>query len=78
VGDLPLHIQNGVNGFIFSTAINEKVIVEEMLAMLTRLSNDPSSCKEISENNRAYAAAHFGLTNFAASYQQLFQTHIQS
>jgi L-malate glycosyltransferase len=77
VGDLPRHIRDGVNGFIFSTATNEEVILEEMISRLRQLSNDPILCREMSEANRAYAAEHFGLPNFASSYQQLFQTHRQ-
>jgi L-malate glycosyltransferase len=78
VGDLPHHIRDGVNGFIFSTSANEEVIIEEMLEMLQRLSNDSTTCRQISENNRTYAAEHFGWPNFAASYQQLFQTHTRA
>lgn len=77
VGDLPHHIRDGVNGYLFSTATSEAVIVEEMLSILRRLSDDPVRCREISDANRAYAEAHFGLTSFASSYQQLYQTLTQ-
>jgi glycosyltransferase involved in cell wall biosynthesis len=77
VGDLPHHIRDGVNGYLFSTATSEAVIVEEMLSILRRLSDDPVHCREMSDANRAYAATHFGLTSFASSYQQLYQTLTQ-
>jgi L-malate glycosyltransferase len=76
VGDLPVHIKNGVNGFLFSQVNDEKGILDEGIKLIWKLLDDPTLCATISGNNIKYAAENFGLATFESNYQKLFDTYL--
>lgn len=71
VGDLPVHIQNEQQGFLFSTVDDEEKIVSEAIDYVEKLLINPSLCIKISADNMVYAREHFGLSKFEEAYQQL-------
>jgi glycosyltransferase involved in cell wall biosynthesis len=73
VGDIPFHIQNGENGFLFSTVDNEEQIVNEATAIINRLKNHPEERKKISAAGIRYANDNFGIDRFNQDYRQLFE-----
>jgi glycosyltransferase involved in cell wall biosynthesis len=76
VGDLPLHIRPGINGFLFGQVSNEGQIIDEGVQLISRLLADPLLCAEISVANIKYAAEHFGLAIFEKNYQELFDNYL--
>ena len=76
VGDLPIHIKNGINGYLFSQVADENKIIKEGRDLVRKLMEDTYLCSDISANNIAYAAEHFGLATFDRNYQQLFDTYL--
>jgi glycosyltransferase involved in cell wall biosynthesis len=77
VGDLPVHIKQGVNGFLFSTVSDEQLIIEEAVVFIRQLLSDAALCRTISSNNIEYAYSNFGLLNFEDSYKNLIESHLQ-
>jgi glycosyltransferase involved in cell wall biosynthesis len=77
VGDMPVHIKQGVNGFLFSTVSDEQLIIEEAVSYIRQLLNEPALCQSISSNNLTYAFNNFGLRNFEAHYQDLIRSYLQ-
>ncbi|HSF45704.1 MAG TPA: glycosyltransferase [Chitinophagaceae bacterium] len=77
VGDLPVHIRQGVNGYLFSTVNDEQRIIEEAVVFVRQLLADAALCQTISANNIEYAYANFGLLNFEESYRSLIESHLQ-
>jgi len=73
VGDIPYHITNNENGFLFSSIENELMIINEGCKKILQLKNDPEQWKIMSENNIAYASEHFGIQKFNAAYRALFK-----
>lgn len=71
VGDLPVHIQNEQQGFLFSTIEDEEKIISEAIEYAKKLLADPALCTKISTDNISYAGKHFGLHKFEEAYQQL-------
>ncbi len=74
VGDIPLHIKNNENGFLFSTVTDEEVIIKEGVEYILQLKNNQQLFNSIAENNSNYAAANFGIENFNAAYNKLFES----
>jgi glycosyltransferase involved in cell wall biosynthesis len=74
VGDIPVHIKQGVNGFLFSTAENETAIVQEGMDYLMKLKANPALLHQLSENNINYARAHFDIDTFKATYVALIHS----
>jgi glycosyltransferase involved in cell wall biosynthesis len=74
VGDIPLHIKNNENGFLFSSVIDEETIVKEATAYILQLKNNKELFSSISKNNRNYAAANFGIEKFNEAYNRLLQS----
>ncbi len=72
VGDIPIHVKNNKNGFLFSSVSDEALIVDEGVDFLALLYKNKKLLKKISENNRKYAYQHFSIEAFNKSYQQLF------
>lgn len=77
VGDMPVHIKQGVNGFLFSTVADEQLIIEEAVVFIRQLLSDTALCHTISSNNIDYAYANFSLHNFEESYRNLIESHLQ-
>jgi glycosyltransferase involved in cell wall biosynthesis len=71
VGDIPLHLQQGVNGFLFSEVQDEQRIITEGTAWILRLKADRNLLHTISQANIQYASHNFGIENFRAHYRQL-------
>lgn len=76
VGDIPLHIQSGINGFLLSQVSNEPMIVEDAVKIIKKMLADPDLCAFISAMNIKYAAEHFGLVTFEKNYQELFDNYL--
>jgi glycosyltransferase involved in cell wall biosynthesis len=76
VGDLPVHIRPGINGFLFSQVNIENQIIDEAAGLVSKLQSDPALCSAISANNINYAAEHFGLATFEKNYQELFDNYL--
>lgn len=71
VGDLPLHIQSGAQGFLCSTASDEALIREEATAWILQLNEDRALLATISLDNRSYYEEHFSMPAFRAAYRSL-------
>ena len=73
VGDIPYHIKNDENGFLFSSVENESVIIKEGCERIAWLKNNPAEWKKMAFTNIQYAANHFSIEEFNNQYQQLFE-----
>ena len=71
VGDLPVHLQNEQQGFLFSSIEDEEKIISEAIEYGKILLHNPSLCMKISADNIVYAREHFGLSKFEESYRHL-------
>lgn len=74
VGDIPFHIKTKEHGLLFSSVTDEALIVNEAAAFILELKNNPELFAGISKNNSSYAAANFGIEQFNAAYNQLFES----
>ncbi len=74
VGDLPVHVKQELNGFLFSVVDDEARIIEEAGQFVKRLLLDPELCRSISRNNIEYAFENFGLLNFENRYRELIES----
>jgi len=72
VGEIPLHVQDEVNGFLIQNYLDANAVVEDAMKDILILDNDRNLLKSISKNNIEYAFQHFGMTRFKKEYQQLF------
>jgi glycosyltransferase involved in cell wall biosynthesis len=73
VGDIPLHIKNNENGFLFTAVTDEITIVNEAVDYILQLKNNTALCNSISKNNSNYALANFGITKFNEAYSKLLE-----
>ena len=73
VGDIPFHINNNENGFLFNSSSDESLIVREGCEKILWLKNNPQQWKKISETNIKYANDHFGLKHFNSAYRTLLR-----
>jgi glycosyltransferase involved in cell wall biosynthesis len=71
VGDIPFHIKNGENGFLFSSVENETAIINEAVEKILWLKNNPGEYEKISAGNINYANHNFGIERFKDDYRQL-------
>jgi glycosyltransferase involved in cell wall biosynthesis len=71
VGDIPYHVKNGVNGYLFSTVTNETKIEVEGIDFIVKLQKDRQLLNSISDNNVRYATEHFTIEKFNHAYQHL-------
>lgn len=76
VGDIPLHVQQGVNGFLFNSIKDEQQIIHEAEMYIQQLIANPALFTRISANNIEYAYGNFGLHNFDSRYQQLIESYL--
>jgi L-malate glycosyltransferase len=74
VGDLPVHVKNEVNGFLFTTVNDEDQVVAEGVDYIQRLKTDSTLRQKITQNNIAYAAAHFSIEQFNRNYRELIDS----
>ncbi|WP_162944786.1 glycosyltransferase family 4 protein [Flavisolibacter nicotianae] len=71
VGDVPVHVQPGMNGFLFSTVTDEETIIQEATRWILELQKNKDLLRTISANNIAYAQANFTLRQFGEAYKKL-------
>ena len=71
VGDIPYHVKNGINGYLFSSITDESKIEKEGVDFIVKLQKDHRLLKNISDNNVQYAAEHFTIDKFNHAYQHL-------
>lgn len=72
VGDIPLHIKNGENGFV-SGSIQEEICLQELSAYIVQLANNSSLLELMYNNNIQYAQQHFSMQQFKQAYANLLQ-----
>ena len=72
VGDIPYHIKNGVNGYLFTSIDDEASIVNEGCQYISELEKDDQLFQGISAKNIQYAREQFSIEKFNERYQQLF------
>lgn len=72
VGDIPLHVKNNENGFLFTSIHNEERIVTEGIEFLTLLCKDRNSIQKIGDRNKKYAEDNFSIEDFEKSYEDIF------
>jgi glycosyltransferase involved in cell wall biosynthesis len=71
VGDLPVHIKDSQNGYLFSSVQDENKIIEEGCALILRLDKEKQLLKQIAVNNISYAQEHFSFKKFAGAYNKI-------
>ena len=74
VGDIPYHVKDGENGFLFSKTNDEISIIDEAKARLIWLRDHRAELKRIEETNINYANHNFGIERFNKNYQDLFSS----
>lgn len=74
VGDIPLHVKNGENGFLFSHTGDEKAIVKEAVEKITWLQQNREAMGNMADNNIRHARNNFGIERFNYEYRQLFSS----
>lgn len=72
VGEIPLHVKNGINGFLIQNYLDAKSVVEDATKDILILNDDRKLLQSIAETNIGYAFEHFGMNRFKKEYQQLF------
>ena len=72
VGDIPFHVKDNVNGFLFSNTEDGSIIVKEALEKIIWLKNNRDELKRLAENNSNYANHNFGIERFNKDYRELF------
>lgn len=71
VGDIPYHVKNRENGFLFSSVTDEKMIIKEAETYILKLAGDQQLADSISESNRNHAARNFAIGNFNHAYRNV-------
>jgi glycosyltransferase involved in cell wall biosynthesis len=74
VGDIPVHIKEGINGYLIAVSATEEEIIEQSVEIISKLSIERDLLKKIGENNSNYARANFGIGQFNLAYRKLFAT----
>lgn len=72
VGEVPLHVHNGISGFVIADYRNEQAVVSSAAEYIMRFLADPALLRSVSAHNINYAANHFGMDRFAEQYRDLF------
>ncbi len=72
VGDIPIHVRDGVRGFLIDEIYDENIIVEKSVRYIASLICNKETLQKISAENCKYAASHFDIHQFNISYKQLF------
>jgi glycosyltransferase involved in cell wall biosynthesis len=72
VGDIPFHVKDNINGFLFSDPANEAAIVKEAVEKINWLCSHKEELRRMAENNRQYARDNFGISRFNHAYKELF------
>ena len=72
VGDIPYHVNQNENGFLFSSIEDDTVIIDEAVDKITWLKNNRDEQQRIATNNINYAKHNFGIERFNQDYRELF------
>lgn len=72
VGDIPYHVKNNENGFLFSNTNDEATIIAEAAEKITWLKNNRHEMKKMAATNIEYAKHNFGIERFNKDYRELF------
>lgn len=75
VGDIPIHVQNNVNGCLLSSVTNEDTIIKEGVLYIKKLFEDRILLKKIRENNIQYAKNNFDIKKFNTQYKELIDRY---
>jgi glycosyltransferase involved in cell wall biosynthesis len=70
VGDIPLHVKPGVNGFLFDAVNNESAIITEGVNHILELKNNRAALETMTANNINYAKHNFAIENFNEAYRE--------
>jgi glycosyltransferase involved in cell wall biosynthesis len=73
VGDIPFHIKDGVNGYLFTSIADEEKIMNEGYTFISELEKNDFLSRQISQNNIQYCREHFSIEQFNERYQKLFE-----
>ena len=71
VGDLPVHIKEGQNGYLFSSIQDENKIIREGADMILRFVQQKELHRQICDNNIRYAHENFSYRKFSEAYHQI-------
>lgn len=71
VGDIPLHVKTGVNGFLFSAAEKEDAIITEGVSHILELKNNRSALEAMATSNINYAKHNFAIEKFNEAYRKI-------
>ena len=71
VGDIPLHVKPGVNGWLFTRTENEEEIISEGADYLEEACRHRVGTERMGHGNIAYARAQFGLGMFEERWRAL-------
>jgi glycosyltransferase involved in cell wall biosynthesis len=74
VGDIPYHVKENENGFLFSSVEDTAIIVKEAIDKISWLKKNSDEWQRISRNNINYAKQHFGIERFNKDYRELFSS----
>jgi len=74
VGDIPYHVKNNENGFLFSNTEDESFIINEAIEKIIWLKNNWHEMNRMAENSISYANHNFGIERFNKNYQDLFSS----
>ncbi|MBL0334123.1 MAG: glycosyltransferase [Chitinophagaceae bacterium] len=74
VGDIPVHVKDQVNGYLFTDTLNEPKIIEEGANHLNTLQGNPVLLGQMAANNVAYSKSNFDIVRFHELYGQLLKT----
>jgi L-malate glycosyltransferase len=69
-GDIPYHVYNNKNGWLFS-AVNENVVLAESIAFLQSLTQE--KLQNLCSTTQEYAYQNFGIQQFNTAYQSILQ-----
>jgi glycosyltransferase involved in cell wall biosynthesis len=72
VGDIPYHVKDKENGFLFSNTNDEVAIINEGIKRIIWLNNNRNEVNRMAANNIEYAKHNFGIERFNKDYRELF------
>jgi len=78
VGDIPVHVKPGQNGFLFDEELEEDAFIAQGVEFIRMLRGEPALLTRISENNIRYAREIFGFENFRRAWRKLIEEIFQN
>lgn len=71
VGEIPLHVKNGINGFLIEAVNDEDAVVAKGVDCILQLYHNKKLLPGMSNANIVYAYNHFGMDRFVKAYKHL-------